>query len=86
MTGRPATRPEQKAKSSRGGELRPEYKRSDFPGGLVRGKHAARFAAGTNIVRLEPEIEDALPTSAAVNEALGTVLRAAKSARLTKRR
>jgi hypothetical protein len=75
-----------KAKSSRGSELRPEYKRSDFPGGLVRGKHAARFAAGTNIVRLEPEIADAFPTSAAVNAALGTVLRAARAARLSKRR
>ena len=75
-----------KARSSRSGELRREYKRSDFPGGFVRGKYAARFAAGSNIVGLDPEIADAFPTSAAVNEALGTVLRAAKAARLTKRR
>jgi hypothetical protein len=66
--------------------LRRKYKRSDFPEGFVRGKYAARFAAGSNIVRLEPEIADAFPTSTAVNEALGTVLRAAKSARLARRR
>lgn len=75
-----------KAKSSRGDELRREYERSDFPEGFRRGQYAARFAAGTNIVRLDPEIAEAFPTSAAVNEALGTVLRAAKSARLAKRR
>jgi hypothetical protein len=74
-----------KAKTSKNAELRPEYKRSDFPGGFVRGKYAKRFAAGSNIVRLEPEIADAFPTSAAVNAALGTVLRAAKAARLAKR-
>lgn len=75
-----------KAKSSRRDELRQEYKRSDFPGGFVRGKYAARFAAGSNIVRLDPEIAAAFPTSEAVNEALGTVLRAAKSVRLAKGR
>jgi hypothetical protein len=75
-----------KGKSSRADELRPEYKRSDFPKGFVRGKYAARVAARTNIVRLDPEIADAFPNSKAVNEALGTVLRAAKSARQAKRR
>jgi hypothetical protein len=67
-------------------ELRREYKRSDFPKGFVRGKYAARYAASSNIVRLDAKIADAFPTSAAVNEALGTVLRAAKNARLSKRR
>ena len=33
--------------------LRPEYKRSDF-GKLVRGKYAARVAAESNVVVLEP--------------------------------
>lgn len=75
-----------KGKSSRADELRPEYKRSDFPKGFVRGKYAAKIAKRSNIVRLDPEIADAFPTSDAVNEALGTVLRAAKSARLAKRR
>lgn len=75
-----------KAKTARTDDLRRAYKRSDFPKGFVRGKYAARFAAGSNIVRLDPEIADAFPTSEAVNEALGTVLRAAKSARVAKRR
>lgn len=75
-----------KAKSSRTDELRREYNRSDFPKKFVRGKYAARFAAGSNIVRLDPEIANAFPTSEAVNEALAAVLRAAKSARLAKRR
>jgi hypothetical protein len=75
-----------KGKSSRSDEMRREYKRSDFPKGFVRGKYAARVAAKSNIVRLDPEIAEAFPTSKAVNEALGAVLRAAKKARLSKRR
>ena len=74
-----------KAKKSKVEELRPEYSRSDFPAGLKRGKYAARLAEGSNIVRLDPEIAEAFPTSEAVNEALGGVLRAARVARLTKR-
>src|SRR5882724_7510367 len=46
--------------------LRPEY---DFSQG-VRGKHAARYAAGTNVVVLEPDVASAFPTAEAVNEAL----------------
>jgi hypothetical protein len=72
-----------KAKRSRDRELREEYSRADFPDGLVRGKYAARIAAESNIVRLEPEIAAAFPTSQAVNEALGNLLRAARVARLT---
>jgi hypothetical protein len=49
-----------------GNDLRPEY---DFSGG-VRGKHAARYAAGTNVVVLEPDVAAAFPNSAVVNEAL----------------
>jgi hypothetical protein len=64
--------------------LRPKYKRSDFRKGFVRGKYAARFAAGSNIVRLDPQIAAAFPTSEAVNEALGIVLRAAMNARLAR--
>jgi hypothetical protein len=74
-----------KAESSRKGELRREYTRSDFQGRLVRGKYAVRVA-GSNIVRLDPATAEAFPTSAAVNKALGAVLRAAKIAGITKRR
>jgi hypothetical protein len=66
-------------------ELRPEYRRSDF-GKLVRGKYAARVAAETNIVVLEPELAQAFPNAKAVNEALRGLLDvAATTARLTRR-
>jgi hypothetical protein len=47
-------------------EPRPEY---DFSGG-VRGKYAARFAAGSNVVVLDPDVAAKFPTAAAVNDAL----------------
>jgi hypothetical protein len=74
-----------KAKQKKSGELRSTYSTEDFPKGLSRGKYAARFAKKSNIVRLDPEIQAAFPTSEAVNEALGGLLRVAKTARLTKR-
>jgi len=46
--------------------LRPEY---DFTG-AVRGVTAARYARGTNIVAVDPEVRDVFPDSGAVNEAL----------------
>jgi hypothetical protein len=73
------------ARGDRLDEMRRSYSREDFPKGLVRGKYAARFAKGSNIVRLDPEIHAAFPTSEAVNEALNGLLRVAKTARLTKR-
>ena len=47
-------------------EMRAEY---DFRGG-VRGKYAACFARGTNIVILEPDVAARFPDSKAVNDAL----------------
>ena len=47
-------------------ELRPEY---DFSGG-VRGKYASRYAEGTNLVRLDPDVAAAFPDEEAVNDAL----------------
>ncbi len=41
----------------------------DFSKG-VRGKYAKRFAKGTNMVVLDPEIAKLFPTSEAVNKAL----------------
>ncbi len=51
--------------------MRSEY---DFTGG-VRGKYTKRYAGGTNIVVLEPDVADAFPTARAVNAALRKVLR-----------
>ncbi len=50
--------------------MRDEY---DFAGG-TRGKYAARYAEGSNIVVLKPAIAAAFPTSKAVNDALGAIL------------
>lgn len=58
--------------------LRREYKASDFPAGLVRGKYASKAAASSNIVVLDPELAMAFPSSAAVNDALRALLQVAK--------
>jgi hypothetical protein len=51
--------------------MRPEY---DFSGG-ERGKYAKRFAEGTNLVALAPDVIDAFPDSASVNEALRLLIK-----------
>ena len=56
-------------------ELRPEYDLRSLLKGGVRGKYAARYAAGTNLVLLEPEVAKAFPTDQAVNEALKLVMK-----------
>lgn len=50
-------------------DLRPEYDFSQLSGG-VRGKHADRFQAGTNLILLDPDIARAFPIQESVNEAL----------------
>ena len=58
--------------------MRPEY---DFSK-AVRGVTAARYARGTNIVAVDPEVLDVFPDSATVNaalRALAPVLRQRKS-------
>jgi hypothetical protein len=55
-----------KSSLSQDPELRPEY---DFYGG-VRGKYAARFAEGSNVVVLDPDVAEAFPDAEAVNKAL----------------
>lgn len=41
----------------------------DFQGG-VRGKYAARYAKGSNVVVLSPELAKFFPDSASTNQAL----------------
>ncbi|HEV7402622.1 MAG TPA: hypothetical protein VGO11_06850 [Chthoniobacteraceae bacterium] len=49
---------------------KPEMQESyDFSAG-VRGKYAARYAEGANVVLLEPDVAKAFPSAAAVNETL----------------
>jgi hypothetical protein len=59
-------------------ELRPEYERSDF-GEMVRGRYAARLAASSNVVVLDPEVAEVFPNDRAVNEALRSLIRIAKA-------
>lgn len=56
---------------------RAEY---DFSGG-VRGKYARKLAIGSSVVVLDPDVAKAFHDSAAVNEALRALLRAAPKRR-----
>jgi hypothetical protein len=58
MKKAPATR--------RDADMLPEY---DFSRG-VRGKYARRYAAGSNVVVLAPDVSEVFPTSESANEAL----------------
>ena len=51
--------------------MQPEY---DFSN-AVRGATAARYAQGTNVVLLDPDVAKLFPDSRAVNEALRTLTR-----------
>lgn len=55
-------------------EMREEY---DFSGG-IRGKYAARYAEGTNLVALEPDVAEAFPDGEAVNRALRELMEIAR--------
>jgi len=58
-----------KVKRTTKGEMRAEYKRTDFPEGFMRGKYAARLGESSNVVVLRPEVAEALPNQEAVNDA-----------------
>jgi hypothetical protein len=58
-------------------DLLPEYDFSAMSGG-VRGKYHQPYRAGVNLALLDPEVAKAFPTDRAVNDALRTVMRAAK--------
>ncbi len=63
-----------KAKPKVSDEMLPEY---DFRGG-VRGKYAASFAKGANVVVLSPDVAKHFTDSRAVNTALRRLLADAK--------
>ena len=60
-------------------ELRSEY---DFAalGPGVRGKYFERATPGTNIIRLDPDLTNAFPTSRSVNTALRMLVDIAEAA------
>ena len=58
-----------KKSTRKDGEMRNQY---DFTGG-VRGKYARRYAEGTNVVVLDPDVARMFPNRQAVNETLRAV-------------
>ena len=62
--------------------MRPEYNFASMKGG-VRGKYYKRFREGTNIVLLDPEVTQAFPSEASVNEALRGILNTTRAVRST---
>lgn len=68
-----------KANKKNEADMPAEY---DFSQG-VRGQYAARYAQGTNVVVLEPDVARAFPNAEAVNSslrALAQIIRQQKSA------
>lgn len=59
--------------------MRAEY---DFSVG-VRGVHHEAYRAGTNVVFLEPDLAEAFPDSASVNQALRLLVKLSRSKALT---
>jgi hypothetical protein len=70
-----------KVSSKPANDMLPEYDFASMKGG-VRGKYAEQYRAGTNLVLLDPEVAEAFPTDAAVNQALRAVLSMTKAVRL----
>ena len=58
-------------------ELHRDYDLSTLRGG-VRGKYAARYGAGTNLVLLSPDVAEHFPDDQSVNTALRKLIRVAK--------
>ena len=59
-------------------DLRPEYDLSKLKRG-PRGKYAEEYKKGTNLVLLAPDVAEAFPDEAAVNEALRLLMKIAKT-------
>ena len=57
--------------------MRDEY---DFSQG-ARGRYAGRYAEGSNVAVLDPDVAEAFPDSKAVNDALRTIVDGAKRAK-----
>jgi hypothetical protein len=59
-------------------ELRPEYDLRQLLQEGIRGKYAERYRAGTNLVRLDPDVAQAFPDEEAINDALRLVIQLTK--------
>ncbi len=58
-------------------DLRPEYDFSKMKDG-VRGKYAQRYRAGTNLVKIDPDVAEVFADDSAVNEALRELIKVAR--------
>lgn len=66
-------------------EMRKEYKREDLGKG-IRGKYFEEYKKGTNLVLLSPDVAEAFPDDASVNDALRSLMKIARqSTGITKR-
>jgi hypothetical protein len=59
-------------------ELRPEYTEADLGTG-VRGKYYEDYKRAKNLVLLDPDVAKAFPDDKSVNEALKSLIRAARA-------
>lgn len=75
-----------KSTGEKADELRPEYDLGELLKDGVQGKYAKRYAEGTNLVLLDPDIAEAFPNDEAVNKALRLVMQLQKLPRSEKRR
>lgn len=73
-----------KTKQTEDNEVRAEYS-SDLIKRGVRGKYAARFRQGTNLVPLEADVARAFPTPEAVNGALRLLIDVARTTRQSRK-
>ena len=55
-------------------DMLPEYDFAD----AERGRYAARYAEGTNLVALAPDVAEAFPDSESVNTALRSLIQLAR--------
>lgn len=71
-----------KSKHRNNADMRPEYDFALMKDG-VRGKYYQQYRKGSNVVMLEPDVAEASPTEAAVNEALRGILGTPRAVRRT---
>jgi hypothetical protein len=66
-----------KKDNTRPDDLRPEYDFSTMKGG-IRGKYLQRYRAGTNIVKIDPDVAEVFADDNTVNEALRSLIKVAR--------
>jgi len=66
-----------KNNNSTADDLRAEYDFSKMKGG-IRGKYTTRYRAGTNLVKIEPDVAEIFTDDMAVNEALRSLIKVAR--------